>query len=610
MKMMQKLKKAAVLACVLALVLSLLPQFASAASDARPGAYVPPLASWERECSTTGESSVFIRDDGTVVIQNYGANVFTLTQSAPVKPNTDYCFSALVWMEDYRQCGDSASGASVRYGSAYRSESYINDFVTSPGWRRSSVYFTTGEQTTEKISLAVGVWGGACEGTAYFRDMVLEEVRTDNHWNMLALIYTDVETPEYSGSFSESSVRKIKAVLNGYPEAVDSLSDGRMIIDRVDIRIVDEPISSVSGDKGNLTYGPGQDIDFEKYLESGDYNLVAVYAPIGEHPKNGGSWRGMSGGYYSYRGRRIFDLIISGVDDYYRKPFHFRGRDYDQDTASLLHETLHSVETNSILFNNWSGFTPVHDNLKHGYTYSTEYEYLHWYSALMRDVGLNGRGFKPRSFFVRHLPDSQLPGYSPAPEDTPAPEPAPKDRPNPFSDISDTAYYFDAVLWAYDNNVTKGTGGTKFSPRNNCTRGQMMTFLWRAMGKPAPHTSENPFADVPENAFYRDAVLWAVEQGITNGTGTDRKTGKALFSPEDSCSYAHIVTFLWRCCTGKSASSYGNWYSEPLDWAGDGALLLGTPLGDDAGRAADDCPRCDVVTFLYRAAGQAVLPEG
>ncbi len=169
----------------------------------------------------------------------------------------------------------------------------------------------------------------------------------------------------------------------------------------------------------------------------------------------------------------------------------------------------------------------------------------------------------------------------------------------PFTDIPVWAYYRKAVVWAYENEVTKGTADTLFSPMAACTRGQVVTFLWRAMGRPAPQNGENPFADVPEGAYYRDAVLWAVEQGITNGTGTDGETGKALFSPDADCSYAHILTFLWRTLTGNGASSYGSWYSEALDWAG--SLLADTAPGEDAARVTENCPRCDVVTYLWRA---------
>ncbi|MBO4676766.1 MAG: S-layer homology domain-containing protein [Oscillospiraceae bacterium] len=168
------------------------------------------------------------------------------------------------------------------------------------------------------------------------------------------------------------------------------------------------------------------------------------------------------------------------------------------------------------------------------------------------------------------------------------------DGENPFTDVKASDYFYEAVVWAYENDVTKGTSETAFSPWGACTRGQVVTFLWRAKGQPKPKTAENPFADVPETAYYRDAVLWAVEQGITNGTG------KNAFSPDTPCVYAHILTFIWRSVTGKTSSSYGEWYAEPMDWAEGQSLLSETALGKDREKVMENCPRCDVVTYLWR----------
>ena len=193
------------------------------------------------------------------------------------------------------------------------------------------------------------------------------------------------------------------------------------------------------------------------------------------------------------------------------------------------------------------------------------------------------------------------PTPEPAPEPTPAPTPAPAPAENPFTDVSSWDYYYEAVLWAYAGNVTKGTSATEFSPEDSCTRGQVVTFLWRSAGCPEPVSEVNPFADVPEDAYYRDAVLWAVEKGITNGTGTDEATGKQVFSPGQTCSYAHILTFLYRAATG-NLTSVGAWYDDALHWAKANELLTGTLVGRDQGRVNADCPRCDVVTYLWRNA--------
>ena len=110
----------------------------------------------------------------------------------------------------------------------------------------------------------------------------------------------------------------------------------------------------------------------------------------------------------------------------------------------------------------------------------------------------------------------------------------------PFRDVDKDAYYAAAVEWAVSNEITNGTSDTTFSPDEGCTRAQVVTFLWRAAGKPDPASSESPFSDVKPDAYYYNAVLWAVEKGITNGTSD--KT----FSPDETCTRAQIVTFLWR----------------------------------------------------------------
>src|SRR5699024_7733972 len=113
-------------------------------------------------------------------------------------------------------------------------------------------------------------------------------------------------------------------------------------------------------------------------------------------------------------------------------------------------------------------------------------------------------------------------------------------QPEGFTDISADAYYYDAVEWAVDQEITTGTSDLTFGPDDTCTRAQAVTFLWRAAGAPEPSDDRNPFRDVGADAYYHDAVLWAVENGITSGTGD------AVFSPDESCSRAQIVTFLYR----------------------------------------------------------------
>ncbi|MDO4845997.1 MAG: S-layer homology domain-containing protein [Oscillospiraceae bacterium] len=171
---------------------------------------------------------------------------------------------------------------------------------------------------------------------------------------------------------------------------------------------------------------------------------------------------------------------------------------------------------------------------------------------------------------------------------------------NPFTDVEEGKYYTDAVLWAYSHEpqVTNGTSADKFSPDMTCTRGQVVTFLWRAAGCPEPKSLDNPFQDVASTAWYFKPVLWAVEQKITNGTAADK------FSPEQTCSYAHVLTFLYRAAGSPNAENSPNrqWYHDALTWAVNNKFITGTGL-EHTVYPTDSCPRCDVVTYLYRYYG-------
>ena len=171
---------------------------------------------------------------------------------------------------------------------------------------------------------------------------------------------------------------------------------------------------------------------------------------------------------------------------------------------------------------------------------------------------------------------------------------------NPFEDIDENAYYFDAVIWAVNNGITTGMDETHFAPDAPCSRAQVVTFLWRSEGCPMPEGTANPFADVPDDAFYTDAVLWAYEQEIT--TGTDSRH----FSPLDPCNRAQVVTFLHRL-RGEPASAGavsfpdvtpGDYYYIAVLWAAE----RGITVGMDGGRfcPALTCTRGQIVTFLYR----------
>ena len=171
--------------------------------------------------------------------------------------------------------------------------------------------------------------------------------------------------------------------------------------------------------------------------------------------------------------------------------------------------------------------------------------------------------------------------------------------PTQFSDVPEGAYYVDAVNWAVDNGVTNGVSATNFAPADICNRGQVATFLWRANGSPEPVTTENPFTDVdPSSAFYK-AILWAAENGITAGTS------ESTFSPGNPCTRAHVVTFLWRAQGRPAPSGEGSladsfpqgYYTDAVRWADAAGLLNGT---GEAFTPSALCPRADIVTYLYR----------
>jgi hypothetical protein len=166
---------------------------------------------------------------------------------------------------------------------------------------------------------------------------------------------------------------------------------------------------------------------------------------------------------------------------------------------------------------------------------------------------------------------------------------------NPFVDVSKGTYYYDPVLWAYyaSPQVTNGIDTTHFGPMSTVTRGQCVTFLWRAMGCPEPANKTNPFVDVPEKEYYYKPILWAVEKGITKGTDVNH------FTPNQKLSTAHIVTFLYRTLE----KGTDGWYEEAGNWAKGDGLLDGTGLGVSD---QTDCPRGAVVTFLCRELADTV----
>jgi len=175
---------------------------------------------------------------------------------------------------------------------------------------------------------------------------------------------------------------------------------------------------------------------------------------------------------------------------------------------------------------------------------------------------------------------------------------------NPFTDVSESSVYYNAVLWAYYHNpqITAGVDGTNFCPQDTCTRGQAVTFLWRAAGCPEPTIKLNPYTDVSASSGFYKAIIWATEQGITSGYGD------GIFGVSDSVSRAQFVTFLWRAEGSPSVGAYLDFSDVPstspfykaVSWAVANGITAG--YGDEENRFGtnDACKRMHVVMFLYR----------
>lgn len=171
---------------------------------------------------------------------------------------------------------------------------------------------------------------------------------------------------------------------------------------------------------------------------------------------------------------------------------------------------------------------------------------------------------------------------------------------SPFVDVAPMDYCFDAVNWAVENKITTGTGPLSFSPDEPCTRAQAVTFLWRASGSPTPENTTTVFIDVDASAYYYEAVLWAVEQGVTNGTSD------VTFSPDAFCTRAQIVMFLYRAMGYETGTATvftdvapDAYYAPAVAWAAANAVTGGTTPTMFSPEAV--CTRSQIVTFLYRA---------
>ena len=205
---------------------------------------------------------------------------------------------------------------------------------------------------------------------------------------------------------------------------------------------------------------------------------------------------------------------------------------------------------------------------------------------------LNGCGTKNPDYKSHHTPSGK-PNGKPAPD-------KPETAKNPFTDVTAGDYFYDAVVWAANQGIALGDSATTFRPNGTCARAEIVTFLWRAAGSPEPAGTGTSFQDVPENAYYYKAVLWAAENGIVKGTT------ETEFGANAACTRAQVVTFLYRYA-GTNAAVEGNpfadvkadtYYYDAVAWAAGKGITAGTSASTFAPN--DSCTRGQIVTFLYR----------
>ena len=171
---------------------------------------------------------------------------------------------------------------------------------------------------------------------------------------------------------------------------------------------------------------------------------------------------------------------------------------------------------------------------------------------------------------------------------------------NPFTDVPEDSFYYEPVLWAVENGVTTGATATTFNPNGISMRGQIVTFLWRAAGSPEPETTKNPFVDVKESDYFYKAVLWAYENEITKGVDDTH------FAPTLDCTRAQVVTFLWRAKGSQNSTAVveftdveaDKYYTTAVAWAVENGITTG--MGDGTFGVNVTCNRAQIVTFLYK----------
>lgn len=317
-------------------------------------------------------------------------------------PKTDEAFQ-LIW--DFPEA-DECSLWSRRPDSDYqfvanvktRSTDYKNGFSITHSDGGDWIYSMMvryGDQWEQTDELTVHVQ--ETEAQAVKR---MESERKNNTWNVLIMVYRNVRIGSYRKSFTDEQISAIRWMATYLRFTMEGLSGGKMKIGTIDVVVVDEPVTSASGDgsPSTLVYGPDGDVDFSYILDHKDINLVAVFAPL--LGMNGGyDWLGLGGGYLMHGKSRVYTVIINDIDTS-RETYAVGGNAYPLAISALVHEMLHAVETNSTA-NGYSAFQPLHHVEENGYRF--ENGNLDWYRDLMSNTLKNGKaGFAAQSYYVSH----------------------------------------------------------------------------------------------------------------------------------------------------------------------------------------------------------------
>ena len=278
-------------------------------------------------------------------------------------------------------------------------------------------------------------------------------------------------------------------------------------------------------------------------------------------------------------------VLVAGTDedgnDWYDS--HLRNQIYTVNGTAITHYATAERQEMRTLPDENGNYLYIPDNSEyHSPGGSTAEQYYNWMD----------RYYDEYAFILEISPDEAIDGV-PADQLLAAAK-------GGFMDVPAAEYYAEPVAWAVEHGITNGTSRLTFSPLAPCTRGQVVTFLWRANGSPEPKSANNPFVDVKSADYFYKAVLWAVEQGITNGMDLTH------FGPETACTRAHVVTFLWRSHNKPAAGTAnpfrdvptGEYYTDAVLWA----VAQKITNGMDAAHFGPDntCLRGQIVTFLYR----------